>query len=186
MLDLTSPDSTTKLIETSVATPKGPYVTLSHCWGTEGVILKTTKSNLEAFKHQLPDTLPKTFSHAIAATRKLGVGYLWIDSLCIIQDDRGDWELESAQMHQVYQNALCNLAATSSSDGQGGLFFDRPRITRGQVIVWSKWERESLNAPEVPFPESFWIVDDDVFRREVTNGPLLQVRKTRIASKGEY
>lgn len=74
-----------------LATPKtgtaGYWVALSHCWGTE-YTLKTTTDNLELHKRAIGwDSLPKTFKDAILVTRALQVRYLWIDSLCIIQDD---------------------------------------------------------------------------------------------------
>jgi hypothetical protein len=115
LLDLTPPDGTVRLIETEKTTPRGAYITLSHCWGTKGNVLKMAQSTLEDFKRKLPDNIPKTFQHAIAAARKLGVEYLWIDSLCIIQDDatrkheveasslhRADWQRKSSLMHKVY------------------------------------------------------------------------------------
>jgi hypothetical protein len=71
------------------------------------------------------DQLPRTFQDAIAMTRRLGVRYIWIDSLCICQDDMQDWERESARMAAVYSNTYLTIAATGSSDSAGGLFFDR-------------------------------------------------------------
>lgn len=70
--------------------------------------------------------LPQTFQDAIVVTRRLGVRYIWIDSLCICQDDMHDWERESARMAAVYSNAYLTIAATGSSDSAGGLFFNRP------------------------------------------------------------
>lgn len=55
--------------------------------------------------------LPKTFKDAIAFTRASRIGYLWIDSLCIIQDSEEDWHFESTSMASIYSNAWCNIAA---------------------------------------------------------------------------
>ncbi|KUJ19671.1 HET-domain-containing protein [Mollisia scopiformis] len=66
--------------------------------------------------------LPKTFNEAIKITRKLGLRYIWIDSLCIIQDSLDDWRQESALMGKVYSHCFCMLAAVSSSNCHGGLF----------------------------------------------------------------
>jgi hypothetical protein len=68
----------------------------------------------------------KYFRDAIAITRKLGIRYLWIDSLCIIQDDREDQELEAIKMGSVYGNAYLVLAATAAADGDVGCIFPRP------------------------------------------------------------
>jgi hypothetical protein len=58
-------------------------------------------------------------------TRRLGIRYLWIDSLCIIQDNTADWERESGNMANIYQKSYLTLAAAASSSGSGGLFVDR-------------------------------------------------------------
>lgn len=60
--------------------------------------------------------------------------YLWIDSLCIIQDDKADWEIESAKMADVYMYSQLNLAATHSSSGRGGCFAERWSLdTQNQI-----------------------------------------------------
>jgi hypothetical protein len=100
----------------------GRYMTLSHCWGLAKP-LSTTIHNIQARKENLSmDTLPPTFRDAVVLTRALNIRYLWIDSLCIIQDDIGDWELESSKMATVYSNSYLNIAATSAQDCQEGLF----------------------------------------------------------------
>lgn len=55
----------------------------------------------------------------------MGVEYIWIDSLCIIQDSEDDWRMKSARMGDVYKYASCNIAATEAKDGESGLFTDR-------------------------------------------------------------
>lgn len=79
--------------------------------------------------------LPKTFQDAVYATRKLGVQYLWIDSLCIIQDSHDDWDFESSLMTYVYGGCLLNLAAASSSDCTGGLFQNRQSPYLGPCFI---------------------------------------------------
>lgn len=66
--------------------------------------------------------LPKTFRDAISVTRRLSVQYLWIDSLCIVQDSTEDWQVESLTMRKVYANSICNICAVASADAYGGLF----------------------------------------------------------------
>jgi hypothetical protein len=102
-----------------------PYATLSHCWGL-AQITKLLTTNRSDFEHGIPlSSLPPTFQHAVRVVRLLGIRYLWIDSLCIMQDSQPDWEVESARMASVYGHAVLNLAASSSSSSAGGLFFDR-------------------------------------------------------------
>ena len=122
-----------KLIETAKAKPEGPYLTLSHCWGQVS-LTKLLKVNLEEFLIRVP-ALPRTFVEAILASRKLGARYLWIDSLCIVQDDLDDWRRESSLMYEVYKNALCTIAATASSDSRGGLFYCRTSLVPSAKFI---------------------------------------------------
>jgi hypothetical protein len=65
-------------------------------------------------------SMPRNYQHAICVTRRLGLRYLWIDSLCILQDSSGDWAKEGAQMDKIYKCALITLAATSASTSEDG------------------------------------------------------------------
>ena len=88
------------------------YICLNHCWGSYHP-LKLEKATLEVFKSRISwNPLPLDFQDAISFARKLGVKYIWIDSLCVIQDDRDDWERESANMTAVYHVSPLTLAAT--------------------------------------------------------------------------
>ncbi|KAG4431636.1 hypothetical protein IFR05_012878 [Cadophora sp. M221] len=100
----------------------GLYTALSHCWGGE-TPLRTTMASIEQYCLGLPiNIIPKTFLDAMTITRELGFRYLWIDSLCIIQDSKLDWEQESAVMDDVYRNATVTIAAAASQDSKAGIF----------------------------------------------------------------
>ncbi|KAK4182248.1 HET-domain-containing protein [Podospora australis] len=121
LVDIGSDKAHVKLVETNVSDIKGPYTCLSHCWGGYQP-LRTTKETLTQHLSSIPwDGMPKTFQDAIEFNRHLGVQYIWIDSLCIIQDDRDDWARESAAMCAVYQNSYLTVSASSASDGTCGL-----------------------------------------------------------------
>lgn len=66
--------------------------------------------------------LSSTFRDAMAFTHSMGLEYIWIDSLCILQDSDDDWRYESMRMSNVYQNGLFNVAATAASDGKRACF----------------------------------------------------------------
>lgn len=106
------------------------YATLSHCWGNLSfVTLK--KSSLASFREVIPDnTLTKTFLDAIYIARFLDIEYLWIDSLCIIQDDKDDWPHESSLMGSVYGGSVVTIAAAVALDGRSGCFRDRKETWR--------------------------------------------------------
>lgn len=104
---------------------RGKYIALSHCWGKTQII-RTLKANIEEHKKGIAwSSLSKTFQDAVTITRRLGTQYLWIDSLCIIQDDGADWELEASRMWSVYRNAYLVVSATSAPDGTRGCFSER-------------------------------------------------------------
>lgn len=110
------------------------YVALSYCWG-ELHPPKTTRSSLAQHRQKIDfDALPRSFQDAITVTRELGVGYLWIDSLCIVQDDESDWQSESSKMATYYSNAYLVVGATQASDPSQG-FLDAvvgsPRFHHG-------------------------------------------------------
>ena len=99
------------------------YATLSHCWG-EYKPVQLLSSNIVSFFDYIDyTTLSKTFQDAITTVRVLGIQYIWIDSLCIIQDSTEDWSKESLSMKSVYYFSYLNIAATAAYDGREGLFF---------------------------------------------------------------
>ncbi|MCJ1324817.1 hypothetical protein MMC10_001479 [Thelotrema lepadinum] len=116
---------TVKLIITPEMALCGPYASLSHCWG-KSQTKRLKQENLESMKKEiLLCDLPKTFQDAAVVCRALNIRYIWIDSLCIVQDSHDDWHHEARRMFHVYKNAFVNIAATSASGGQVGLFQER-------------------------------------------------------------
>ncbi len=101
---------------------KAQYVCLSHCWGLSQIIITTAKTLQDRISGIPWTSLSRTFQEAITFTRSLKVRYLWIDSLCIVQDDKHDWEQEAARIAMIYENSFLTLAATKSTNGQGGMF----------------------------------------------------------------
>ncbi|KAN0092390.1 HET domain containing protein [Hyaloscypha variabilis] len=114
------------LLETSGET--GPYVALSHRW-EQNLSFKTTMANLESHKVAL-ETLPATFRDAVVVCRKVGIRFLWIDAVCIIQDSTEDCNREVAQMSSIYRHAVFTISALHSSSSHGGLFCERVRPPR--------------------------------------------------------
>lgn len=105
----------------STAGKKGVYIALSHRWGTRKK-LRTLKENFA--KHLVKinvEDLSQTFKEAIEVTRDLGAQYLWIGSLCIIQDDRNDWLFEATQMGKIFEQAYCTISAVDAIDDDTGM-----------------------------------------------------------------
>lgn len=118
-----------RLVETTSG-GRGQYVALSYCWGSN-VPFTTTSANLQEHRRENGITfaqLPETLQDAVLMVRYLGLSYLWVDCLCIIQDDLVDWENEAAQMADVYSNAFLTLAAMRASHcDEGFLGLRTPR-----------------------------------------------------------
>lgn len=114
------------------------YLAFSHCWG-QGPQFSALKSNVHTLRQGDIDMeealpLPASFRDAIKVARGLTIRYLWIDSLCIIQDDEKDWEHEAARMEQVFSNAVCVIAASSAAGSADG-FLSTARPQRSWVTL---------------------------------------------------
>ncbi|TGO15670.1 hypothetical protein BTUL_0037g00220 [Botrytis tulipae] len=166
--------------------PASSYATLSHCWGKAPILTLTTK-NLEAFQQGLPvSRLSKTFQDAIDVGKRLlrdfNVRYLWIDSLCIIQDSKPDWENEAPRMSQVYGNAFCCIAATSATDGSKGLF--SPRNSMVDEVLRINIDRSRY--PHLPSSLRITILNREKWLQTIQKAPLYQrgwVVQERVLTK---
>jgi hypothetical protein len=146
-------DSVIKLRMTGDSSLEGPYVTLSHRWG-EGEMFKLTLGNLERSKQGTPIAdLPQTFADAVQVTRRLQVRYIWIDSLCIIQDSTEDWQAESVQMQRVYACSLLNISAAGPGDscGSGSLFRQRK-----PDVDWPMWTTTHDGERRLVYDRNYW------------------------------
>lgn len=101
------------------------YIALSYCWGGPQR-LTTTKATLAAWKNNIPaNLLPQTIIDAVNVAGELGVSYLFVDSLCIVQDDESDKAVEIAQMPRIYNSAVVTVSATRAEGVWAGFLFDR-------------------------------------------------------------
>ncbi|RYP10423.1 hypothetical protein DL765_008119 [Monosporascus sp. GIB2] len=111
--------------------PNLRYATLSHVWGNDPEsYLQLKEATLEAFKTEVPwDALPIKYKDAIRITRALRIRYLWIDSLCIIQDSAHDWKTEALKMAAVYGCSACNISYTHApSEEPAKRYLRDPRV----------------------------------------------------------
>jgi hypothetical protein len=116
------------------------YLTLSHCWGTTKFLVTTSK-NICQFEASLPvEKLTRTFQDALFATNELGFEYIWIDSLCILQDNIDDWRREAPLMGEVYKNASCNISASAFSNGEEGFILPQRRLDPTPIFTVLNWK----------------------------------------------
>ena len=119
------------VIHTSTLDPQHiQYTTLSHRWGDTQPV-RTLKANLQDFTKTIfplysrtKRRIPRTFYDAMKITRALGLRYIWIDSLCIIQDDAEDWQHEAMRMAEVYHGSYLNIAAIDGLNCNSGCGLD--------------------------------------------------------------
>lgn len=135
ILELTGPGSVRLRVVDSASSGKAHYACLSHCWG--GIkVLCLTRSRLKSFQKGIPwSSMPPTFRDALGVVHLLGLRFLWIDSLCIFQDDAEDWLLEGSKMSDIYSQSSITLAASSSPNPNGGLFRSSTSYHRAEQVV---------------------------------------------------
>jgi hypothetical protein len=170
-----------RLYNTSSTSGDLMYTTLSHCWG-KIPIHRLLSSNLEDMKAFIdPAILTKSFRDAVEITRRMQVRYLWIDSLCMMQDSVIDWNYESLLMGLVYRYGLCNIAATSGHDGRAGCFFDRnpllvqPIGSASYVVrsITSRLTKRKQSVNNKLLPGKYCVYRGE-WKEEIENAPLNQ------------
>lgn len=155
----------------------GEWATLSHCWGRT-VTTTLTLATLQDQEQGISiGTLPKNFQDAISITRMLGVRYLWIDSLCIIQDSDEDWLKESAEMGEIYKKSFITIAATNAENS--AIEFLRDRIaevdcslelsTGIEIQVWIRPRIEWYCFAEIggPLAKRAWVLQERLLARRI-------------------
>jgi hypothetical protein len=123
------------------------YLALSYCWGPVDESppnLVSNVSNIKDWMRAIPwAILPQTFQDVIILARTLGIYYVWIDSLCIIQGPGGDWQEESGTMRTVFSNAFLTVIAAASPSPHSG-FLGRVRSPSCKITPWGSTPSYSL------------------------------------------
>lgn len=155
----------------------GSWLALSHCWGSEQTFT-TTSGNLESFSQRIQmNALPETFKDAIMITRRLGYQYVWIDSLCIMQDSLEDWEVESKNMAMIYKNATATISADAAHGDHEGIFkgvesqrdrfklvalpcHSAKRDLKGNILITILQKRNDWNLQIMPLQTRAWVLQE--------------------------
>lgn len=140
----------------------GRYACLSHRWGGSESCITTQETYAERLQGIPWSFIPPTFRDVINFTLFLGIDLIWIDSLCIIQNDSADWKDQASQMASIYQNSCITLAATTSANNETGCFWKadglarRPFSTKAGKFSVQKtmkhWERMWTSNSVAVFP----------------------------------
>ena len=142
------------------------YLALSHCWGGLIECMLTSENYDRLLNHINWEELPSNFQDAVSFTRQVGFAYLWIDSLCIMQDSQMDWELQAQKMSSVYAQAFCTISSCGSSNSDGGCFHDRNPLSYFRCNLLSQG-RNSLSVTAKQLAKKC-----GTFTAEVNSGPL--------------
>jgi hypothetical protein len=153
-----------------------PYVTLSHCWGKSEVLRLTHANHDELIESFHESTLPQLYRDVVQVVRRLGFRYLWIDSLCIIQDSIEDWKHESAHMGYIYRDSVFTLAALSAKDSEASLYTRYlPQCTEPCIVerrLGSKDEAiviGSTSRIDWPLHERAWVMQERLLATRTLN-----------------
>ncbi|KAH8757702.1 heterokaryon incompatibility protein-domain-containing protein [Diaporthe sp. PMI_573] len=142
-----SPCLDLQLIENFSGEATGNYIALSHCWGGQ-VAMQLTSQTVNEFKQKIFfNDLPKTFQDAVTICVALDISYIWIDSLCILQDSLEDWAVQGSKMAQVYSACLLTIAADAAMNSTAG-FLQRTPDPSESTVVWPKSNRAQAITPE--------------------------------------
>jgi hypothetical protein len=140
---------------------RSTYAALSYCWGGVQSYV-TTRATIECHTNHLKlEAMPATIRDAIRTTRDLGIRYLWIDALCIIQDSKIDKEVEITNMNKIYKDATVTIAAANASSVHDGFLAPRPSPSGIEV---------AFNCPGGQ-PSKVWLVQKEFYKEE-DYGPL--------------
>ncbi len=161
------------------------YAAFSHCWGKAKTV-KLLEANLQVLLQGIPiQELPLSYKEAILVCQALEISYIWIDSLCIIQDSKDDWIREAAMMHDVYQNSILNICASAAAENSEASFQckDTSLIeidfasegaeTRRYQLVSSEHLENDIS--DSPLRSRAWVYQEDILSKRslsLTRGQL--------------
>jgi len=159
------------LCESASLPPNTDYLSLSHCWGNVKFTTLTT-TNHQQFRDSIPIAeLSRAFQDAFLVTVELGFQYIWIDSLCIIQDQKSDWRAESSKMASVYQNAVCNITASGFESGLNGFLREERQNDPTPISTDVAWDMPSYWDA---YPGRYFVLHDSSPWEDVFSGPLFR------------
>jgi hypothetical protein len=166
VIDVNSIKNSERLsLHISASEERGSYTALSYCWGEPPHSFFTTRSTLQDPSKLDWGQLPATIKDAVTVTRGLGIRYLWVDALCIAQDDEADKSEQIKVMGRIYKTATLTIAAASSNSVFTGFLEDRrvpsiplPLVNFGTDKAKGKlWIHENtVESPDEPLDKRGW------------------------------
>jgi hypothetical protein len=156
-------NQTVKLVHTSNTTTDR-YAALSHCWGKTQTIKLQSDTRGEFERGIEVMSLPKSYQEAVLVCLKLDIGFIWIDSLCIFQDSKEDWEREAITMQDVYGNSYLNICTAAAANSTEESFLGRGRGILRTPTVSTTWEKS--------LKDTFFLYYDQALDEDISETPL--------------
>ncbi|KAI9166586.1 hypothetical protein HJFPF1_02696 [Paramyrothecium foliicola] len=187
----------TRLVTLNNDAERVKFATLSHCWGSQ-IPLRVNAENIHELSRRIPtEALPRTFQEAADICRFLKIPYIWIDSLCIVQDDAADWRREAARMKDVYAGSTLTIAASEATNGLEGCFSDRwkcnpQKLEPAQFVVCEEQGNEAFarvyngnltdRVAQTPLSDRGWVLQEELlsYRTLYCTGPEMHWRCHRL------
>lgn len=158
---------------------EGSYAALSYCWGGQQYFT-TTVHTLDAMVQGIPvDFLPRTIFDVIKVARKLGIRFLWVDSLCIIQDSVDDKLQQISKMGEIFKNATITIAAANATRVTDGFLSDRIPFNACSISLYLN--KHSTGTIYLAPPPDLYVPDDPLFSRGWAFQEFLLSPKFRVA-----
>lgn len=126
---------------------RGKYACLSYCWGvSKAQTGQTTRENLpRQLKGIAFQDLASTVVDAIRLCFKLGFRFLWVDRLCIVQDDNKDWLEEASRMCEIYSRSALTISVPICTESSQSFLDERQKGFREQnQFATITYEEEEL------------------------------------------
>ncbi|KAK8134602.1 hypothetical protein PG984_006614, partial [Apiospora sp. TS-2023a] len=166
------------------------YVTLSYMWG-RSPLLKASVENYDYLRQPGSlsgeggggfQVLSPTIRDAVLLTKTLGLRYIWIDALCIIQDDRQDWRNTALFMDQIYGNGFLNLCAAAGADTSTGLYgtIQKPRQLSQPIAQMGRMRLAVVKPVESRIRDSLWNSRAWTFQERILSPRSLILVKDRV------
>lgn len=145
---------------------------MSHRWSPQPSLLLSKDTMDELRQGFNAARLPAVIRDATSVCKRLGVRYLWVDTLCILQDDEDltDWKRESSFMGKVYENSLLNLSALAAADTEHPLFAERNPRAVNELRVNTSLKLDVLELGNAV--NEYQLVDNDFWHANINRTPL--------------
>lgn len=163
LVELVSKD-TVRIVFSSEHANIGSYAALSHCWG-KSKTLKLLKNNVSQLRSEFSVAdLPTSYREGIAMCLALEIQYIWIDSICIIQDCKEDWRKEAATMGEVYRNSVLNICTCAAADSSEPSWAGRDCSLITPLKVEPSWNGSDN--------QHLYLSDAEIYQKDVEDSPL--------------